>query len=171
MTKKVKTKSRPLTPKQKKFCECYLTHYNATRAAIEAGYSEKTAMEMGYKLVHKSSVKEYIDHKKQKLTEKLEITQERVMQEIGRIAFSDIRKVFNDDGNLKAPKDWDNDTAAVISSVESDELFDGFGKDRVQIGLTKKVKLWDKVKGLEMLAKHFKLYEEDSKISFNVEIK
>lgn len=36
-----------LTPKQKKFCDEYLKLGNATQAAKNAGYSEKTAMSKG----------------------------------------------------------------------------------------------------------------------------
>lgn len=44
-----------MTTKQARFVEEYPKDWNATRAAVRAGYSEKTAAQMGYKLVHKSS--------------------------------------------------------------------------------------------------------------------
>lgn len=39
--------AKPLTPKQQRFVEEYLLDLNATQAAIRAGYSERTAKEMG----------------------------------------------------------------------------------------------------------------------------
>lgn len=50
-----------MTDKQTLFIEHYLTHFNATRAAIEAGYSEDTAYNIGYENVRKPEIKELID--------------------------------------------------------------------------------------------------------------
>jgi len=49
-----------LTDKQARFCNEYLVDYNATQAAIRAGYSKKTASEQGYQQLHKTSVQEYL---------------------------------------------------------------------------------------------------------------
>ena len=40
-----------LTPKQERFCAEYLVDYNATQAAVRAGYSEKTAGSAGNRLL------------------------------------------------------------------------------------------------------------------------
>lgn len=50
----------PLTAKQQAFCEEYLIDLNATQAAIRAGYSEKTASEMGYENLSKPQISECI---------------------------------------------------------------------------------------------------------------
>lgn len=90
------------------------------------------------------------------------LTAERVLKEIERVAFSDTRKLHNEDGSLKRIQDWDNDTAAAVSGVKITELFAGRGEDREQIGTTKEVKLWDKMSGLTMAAKHLGLFEKDN---------
>ena len=51
---------KKLTPKQRAFCYEYLIDSNAKAAAIRAGYSEKRAAEMGYLLLHKTTVSEFI---------------------------------------------------------------------------------------------------------------
>jgi phage terminase small subunit len=50
-----------MTDKQKRFCEEYVKDWNGTRAAKDAGYSAKTAMEQAHQLLQKTSVKDYIE--------------------------------------------------------------------------------------------------------------
>lgn len=50
-----------LNDKQKRFCEEYVIDWNATRAAIAAGYSEHTAKQMGYENLTKPYISEYIE--------------------------------------------------------------------------------------------------------------
>ena len=45
-----------LTAKQQRFCDEYLIDLNATQAAIRAGYSPKTAEQLAYQLLQKTSV-------------------------------------------------------------------------------------------------------------------
>lgn len=76
-----------LTDKQKRFCEEYLVDLNATQAAIRAGYSERTAEQIAYKLVKKSSVSEYLRSLKEKRSSRTEITADRVLAAIAEIGF------------------------------------------------------------------------------------
>lgn len=50
-----------LTAKQQRFCDEYLIDLNATQAAIRAGYSKKTAKQIGQKNLTKVDLKEYIE--------------------------------------------------------------------------------------------------------------
>jgi len=50
-----------LTDKQEMFCREYVIDWNATRAAIAAGYSEDTAKQTGYENLTKPYIKEYIE--------------------------------------------------------------------------------------------------------------
>ena len=58
-----------LTDKQRRFCEEYVVDWNATQAAIRAGYSEKTAKETGYENLTKPHVESYINECKEKVAE------------------------------------------------------------------------------------------------------
>lgn len=151
-----------LSEKQKRFCEEYLVDYNATQAAIRAQYSKKTAGSQGHDLLKKPEIQAYLKSKQSRILNKLEISQERTMQEIGRIAFGDRRGLYNEDGSLKKLSEMSADDAALISSLETEELT----LEEVVIGNTKKVKTWDKVRALEMLAKHFKIFS-DAPVSTN----
>ena len=74
-----------LTDKMKRFCDEYLIDFNATQAAIRAGYSEKTAKVIGAENLSKPSIKEYLDKKRAKLEEKSEISQEWVLKQYQRV--------------------------------------------------------------------------------------
>lgn len=52
---------KKLTAKQQRFCDEYLIDLNATQAAIRAGYSQKTAKQIGQENLTKPDVKEYIE--------------------------------------------------------------------------------------------------------------
>jgi phage terminase small subunit len=65
---------RSLTPKQQRFSEEYLLDLNATRAAIRAGYSPKTAYSAGQRLLKHVDVARGIAEAQQKHAEKCEIT-------------------------------------------------------------------------------------------------
>ena len=58
-----------LTDKQRRFCEEYAIDWNATRAAIAAGYSKKTAYRTGADNLRKPQIKAYLDHIRDNLAE------------------------------------------------------------------------------------------------------
>jgi phage terminase small subunit len=143
-----------LNPKQERFCNEYLVDYNATQAAIRAGYSKKTAYVIAAEILSKKEVQEYLSAKKTILADQLSITQERTMQEIGRIAFQDVRKFYKEDGSFKSIHELDDDAAAVLAGFDVEEIR---GEES---GTVKKIRRWDKTKALEMLAKHYNLFKE-----------
>jgi phage terminase small subunit len=85
---------------------------------------------------------------------------ERVLLELKRIGEADIRKIFDEDGNIKPVHEWPNEVAAFVSSIETVEEFEGSGKDREQIGWNKKVKLWNKERALELLGKNIQMFTD-----------
>ena len=75
-----------LTDKQARFVAEYLVDSNATQAAIRAGYSEKTAHSCGPRLLENAGVAEAIEAKRGKVLKKLELTAEKVLSDIYRLA-------------------------------------------------------------------------------------
>lgn len=63
-----------LTDKQKRFCEEYVIDWNATRAAIAAGYSKKTAKQIATENLSKPYLKEYIEEIKTDLQKQANIS-------------------------------------------------------------------------------------------------
>jgi phage terminase small subunit len=81
-----------LNPKQRKFVEEYLVDLNATQAAIRSGYAAKTAYSSGERLLRHVEVSKAIAQAQAELSERTKITQERVLQEIGKIAFANLNE-------------------------------------------------------------------------------
>lgn len=71
-----------LTLKQRKFCDYYLISGNGTDSAIKAGYSKKTAYAIAEENLRKLEIKAYIDKRRAKHAEKLEITQEMILKNL-----------------------------------------------------------------------------------------
>lgn len=142
-----------LTPKQKKFCDEYLIDLNATQAAIRAGYSRKTAVAIGAENLRKPQIQTYIQDRRVAISQKTEITQERIIEEYAKIAFADIRVYFDEDGRLKNVHDLDDAAAAALAAIEVDEIWGASMDGRIQIGETKKIKQWDKIKALDAICR------------------
>lgn len=131
-----------LNPKQAKFVKEYLIDLNAKQAAIRAGYSEKTAEVQGCRLLRNVQVKAAIGKASAKMAQKLEITHERIMEELALIGFSDLGDFveFGPDG-------------VVIKNVQGKntrclaEVSETTGKD----GGSLKFKLHSKVEALKEL--------------------
>jgi phage terminase small subunit len=154
-----------LKEKQRRFCEEYLKDLNGTQAAIRAGYSPKTANEQSSRLLANVNIQSYIQSRQKQLQEATGITQERVLQEYARIAFCDIRGFYNEDGSLKPITDLTEEQAAALAGVDVDEIWEGYGEEREQTGITKKIKRWDKVKALDSLGRHLGMFGKDNEQS------
>ena len=139
----------------KQFASAYLANgRNATQAAITAGYSPKGAAVTGCNLLKHPKIKDLIGATVAKMADKMELSAERTLREIARIAYADTRKLYREDGTLKSMSEWDDDTAATVASVETVELPDGQGRAH-------KVKQWDKGAALERAMKYLDLYRPE----------
>lgn len=78
-----------LTEKQKRFCEEYLIDFNATQAALRAGYSQKTAYSIGDENLRKPEIQSEIQALIKKRSERTGISADTVITELAKIAFSD----------------------------------------------------------------------------------
>ncbi len=92
------------------------------------------------------------------LVDRNEWFKEAVLLELRSLSMADIREAFDDDGTLKHPKDWPDSLARAVSGFEIDELFEGAGRDRRQVGETRKLKLWDKKGALELIGKTIAMF-------------
>ena len=109
---------RGLTPKQLRFVDEYLVDLNASGAARRAGYSVKTADKIGYENLRKPEIASAVEAKRKELAGDLGITRERVLREMAKIAFSDLRDLYNEDGSLKHPHEWPEGAAGAVASME-----------------------------------------------------
>lgn len=152
---------REMTDKQRRFVEEYLVDLNATQAAIRAGYSEKTAGQIGDENLKKPEIKQAIQARRKELSEKVEITQERVLKEYARLAFLDPRKLFDNTGAPLPIQELDDDTAAAIVGLDVVQV----GNSDVGIGDILKYKLADKKGALDSVAKHLGMFTEKVEVT------
>ena len=147
-----------LTSKQQIFCKEYLVSNNATEAAIRAGYSGKSAKSQASRMLTNVNVRAYIDKHQAERAKKLDITADKVLQEIANVAFFDIRNIY-DGSSLKEIADLDENTSRAIAGVKARVER---GEDGSNVAEIVEVKSNDKLKALDMLSKHLGLYEKDN---------
>lgn len=146
-----------LTDKQRKFVSEYLVDLNATQAAIRAGYSERTAKSQGQRLLTNVDVSAALAAAQAEREQRTEITQDRVVSELAKIAFGSARDVMEWGPSgvmLKNSDDLTDDQAAGVAEVSESTTKDGGSL---------KLKRHDKVKALELLGRHLGMFTDKVK--------
>lgn len=113
---------------------------NAAEAARMAGSPAKNSRIVAAKWVSKVNVQTAIKERKRELIESIKENQLRTLKMLEAHAFSDIRKLFNEDGTMKGVHEIDDETAAAIEGVETQEV----RKKGITMGTIQKVKLTPK---------------------------
>jgi phage terminase small subunit len=156
----------------------YLIDLNATRAAKSAGYSAKTAKEQGYRLLTNVHVSAAIAEKSKKRAEKLEITADRVLNELALMGFSNMMDYLNITGGA-ATIDLSNLTreqAAAIQEITVEEYVERTGgssddsDDDFERVKRTKFKLSDKRGSLELLGRHLKLFTDKVEVESSLKV-
>jgi phage terminase small subunit len=152
----------PLSPKREMFCQEYVGTFdsetkcfNATQAAIKAGYSKKTAQEQSSRLLSNAIVKARIDLLIAERLRRVGVTQDEVIAELKKIAFSNMRDFVNWGPNgvaLQPSSELTEEQAACVSEV-SETTTEGGG--------SLKFKLHDKKGALETLARHLGMLHDN----------
>jgi phage terminase small subunit len=154
------TKRKPngfqITDKQALFVEYYIgkSNLNATDAATRAGYSKTSAASQGHQLLKNPRVQKYLRTRMANRVARLEVDQNRVIQELAVIGFSRLNDFAS----------WRGTTLTITDSSEIPEHAQGalqsiapvVGKKGV-LGL--KIRLHDKVAALKLLAQHLGMLE------------
>ncbi len=151
-----------LSPKHRRFVAEYLIDLNGAQAAIRAGYSENSARQQASELLTNPDIRAAIEKRNQVRLDKLEITAERVLQEIGLLAFanmSDYIEIHDGEAHVDLSA-LTREQAAAIAEITVDESAGGGGDGvRERIKRTR-FKLADKGLNLERLGRHLKLFTD-----------
>ncbi len=148
-----------MNEKKARFAKEYIIDLNATRSAIRAGYSEKTAYSQGQRLLKDVDVQALIQKYMNDRTKRTELTADMVVKELGKIAFSDVRNIYTDEGRMLEPFELSDDAAATISSFKVTKLSVG-GAENDMEKVTEEYKRHDKTKALELLGRHFGIFTD-----------
>lgn len=162
-----------LTAKQRAFVREYLIDMNATQAAIRAGYSEATAAQIGAENLTKPNIEAAISAAMDLRAKRTGITADRVLLELAKIGFADIRKAIKWQGTLVTEEDQPDggDTLVIknvvtnnVTLVSSDDIDDETAAAISEISQNTsggiKLKLHDKRAALVDIGKHLGMFTD-----------
>ena len=129
--------------RQQLFCEEYLKDLNATKAAIRAGYSEKTAYSQGQRLLKNVE----IENRLQEIREKI--------QDENIATIKDIEEFLS----LSLNGEMEEEVISVVAEIE--------GSSKV-VKTKKQISLRDRIKAAELLGKRYGLWTEKQEVDINL---
>ncbi len=151
--------------RQKHFVGEYLIDLNATQAAIRAGYSAKTAAEIGRQNLRKLEIQEAITAAQVQRARRTQVTQDKVLEELALLDFSDVRHYVIDDlGNLLLSEGAPRQAMRAVSSLKRKVRHIGSG-EHAEVVYETEVRLWDKVGALRLTAQHLGMLTEKLEVS------
>lgn len=155
-----------LNDKQQRFVDEYLIDLNATAAYRRAGYTAKgNAAEVNAaRLLRNAKVVLAVKEAMKARETRTMITQDRVLQELARIAFFDIRKLYHEDGSMKLPHELDDDAAAVLSGVNISTSLVAGAEEPTSVQ-TKKAKVFDKGAALTLAMRHLGMLTDKTEVT------
>lgn len=147
-----------LTPKQEIFADEYLIDLNATRAykvAYPKVKKDETAAAAGARMLRNVKVAEYIQKRMDERSQRTEITQDMVLQELAKIGFANITDFVTIEGpyvKIKETASMPKDKLGVIAGIKE-------GANGIEI------KLNDKEKALELIGRHLGMFKDKMELS------
>lgn len=90
------------------------------------------------------------------LTDRDEWEHEQVLHQLRSIGNFDVRSLYTDEGQLKPVSEWPEEAAVAVAGVEISDIYEG----KEHVGFTKKVKLLDRIKALDLSGKQLGMFKE-----------
>lgn len=152
--------SDELTDKQRLFCIYYMQNFNATQAAIKAGYSKDTARIIGFENLRKPNIKKYLNELKELYAQEDYLETKRILERHKQIAFSDIKDFveFKNEKFQIIDETGEHDYFKFNFKVKDDDEVDGTLIKKIGVGKYGPIiELEDKSKSLEFLSKFYGL--------------
>ncbi len=150
-----------------RFCREYIKDLNGTRAAIAAGYGKKNARKIASRLLTNVDIQARVAELTKKQADKLDLSAEKVLSELSSMGFSnflDYVKITEEGDAFVDLSGLTQEQAAAIQEVTVDEYMEGKGKDARKVKRTR-LKLVDKIRSLDLLGRHLKLFTDRIEVS------
>ena len=146
-----------LTDKQRAFALAIPLVDTLVDAAMLAGYAKATAKKKASSMASHPDVQVVTDYLIGKFyapkIEDAKDSVDRVLAELHRLAYVDLRMIYDDYGVLLPIKEWPEDVARAVISIDCYEEYDGKGEERVAIGRVTKVRFAAKTDAMDKVSK------------------
>jgi len=152
MADKIPEEEIILTAKQERFCYEYCFDFNATQAAIRAGYSENTAGVIGNENLKKPYIKARIKEMQDNLAETAGVSRLKVLAEHMKLAFNSIAHLHNTWIERKEFEELTEDQKSCIAEISTQTRTQRINDEPVDVEFVK-IKLYDKQKALDSISK------------------
>lgn len=152
-----------LTQKQRLFVDEYLVDLNATQAAIRAGYSKKTAGQIGDENLKKPQIAIAIKQAMDSRNKRVQINSDYVLNRLVEIDQLDVLDILDNAGNFKPIMEWPKTWRQTLSGVDLQEIMSGDVETVIR-----KIKWPDKLRNLELLGKHVAVSAFREQVEVNV---
>lgn len=149
---------KKLTDKERIFCHQYIIDWNGSRAAREAGYSDKTRAEIASENLRKPHIKQYIEFIKDDIEKESGVSKLRQINELAKIAYSSIAHLHDTWIELKAFESLTNEQKEAIESIETKTEqkqsynFETDKKEMIDVKMVK-IKLHPKIAAIQEINK------------------
>jgi phage terminase small subunit len=155
---------KELSIREEQFALAYLVTGNAAQAARRAGIPTASSHRDGHRLLNRPRVAAFIEAERAASIERTRIDVDRVRREFARIAFTDIADFmeWDEEGNIALKP------SAAISPDDRAAIVDLKVK-RGKNGMNARVKLHDKQRALDSLARLMGLYGKKSFVTIDHE--
>jgi len=167
-------KADELTPKQEMFCKEYLIDLNATQAAIRAGYSKKTAAEIGRQNLTKLEIQERVQRLLEERSGRVQLSADEVLWELKNILQADLAnyiEINEDTGAIRARgfDDMPEGASRAIQSIEEDRIIreDNDGK-QTTVHDKFKFRLYNKEKMIELAMRHLGMMNDKMELKAEI---
>jgi phage terminase small subunit len=149
-----------LNGRRERFCIEYLKDWNASAAAIRAGYSPDASRQIGSRLLTNDDIKEEIGRiRDEALGTEKEHLKYYVLQNLKKLAGSNITDVVTIEDGVVKTKDTEELEPEVKESIES------ISETVTQAGGTLSVKMHSKVRALELLGRYAGMFDDKLELS------
>lgn len=157
-----------LNPMQRRFCDEYLLDFDAGAAYLRAGYkagTRKLAQDAASRLLANEAVSRYLASRQTALQAMSEVDQAAIMRQLSWMGLGDVRALFNPDGSVRDITELSPQHAALIQSIEVNEIEAVVDGERQVVGHTKRFRLVDRIKPLHLLGLQIGMFAQQHKHS------
>lgn len=128
---------------------------NQTQAAINAGFSPKSAHVKASTMMRDERIQKRIAELMEERNKRLRVSADYVLLRLVEIDQMDVIDILDDEGGLKPISQWPKVWRTSISAVDINRIRMAMKDDEEDIESTlQKIKWPDKVKNLELIGKH-----------------